>query len=349
MNHTGERNKSISFRSQLSGDILEFCTSENVTCALTIEAIVQVVSSLADYREEGLSLYPDVFICSDINRMCSMIQGGEFIKIGNGPISEETVKQALKKCAMLSINSWAIFFERDDTQMRYGLFSYCKLPLSLNPAEILIPGDASFPIIAAFQLAYDVVELRGSAGHRLQIQLAPVRPRSPSPLMALDALANVIALDAPADSSESIRAFFNRALNDIVRQTHGTLVAVVSKNRKMPPRTMRDGVILSPPFSITEKIRRYRNIKNDENMALLLSTESLIKGMLMTDGITLFRSDGSIMAYNIFIKGLGQFEFSGYIMGGSRRRTFERLAAMVPNQLKAAFIRSHDGHMECKV
>jgi hypothetical protein len=348
MNPVEDRNKSISFRSQLSGEILSFCTSENITCARTIQAIVQLVSSLADYREEGLSLYPDVFICSDISRMCSMLPGGELIEIGSGPISEETVKQTLKKCAMLAINSWAIFFERGDTQMKYGLFNYCKLPTSISPAEILlIPGDTSFPIIAAFQLAFDVVELRGSAGNRLQIQLTPIEPGSPSPLLSLDTLSKAIIADVPQDVLVPIRAFINRTLNDIVRQTHGTLVAVISRNRRMPPRTMRDGVILPTPFSITEKIRRYTNIKNDETMALLLSTESLIKGMLMTDGITLFRSDGSIMAYNIFIRGLGQLEFSG--MGGSRQRTFERLSTMVPNELKAAFIRSHDGQMECKV
>ncbi|MGO9572470.1 MAG: hypothetical protein ACLP5H_33555 [Desulfomonilaceae bacterium] len=350
MNQTGETNKSISFRSQLTGDIHEFCFSENVTCGRTVEAIVQLVSSLSDYREEGLSLYPDVYICSDISRMCSMLQGGDFIEIGSGSISDETVKQALKKCAMLAINSWAIFLERSDTQLKYGLFNYCKLPLSVSPVEILItPGDTTFPIIVAFQLASDVVELRGSAGHRLQIQFTPVRPGSPSPLIALDYLSNAITADVQPDSLPPIHAFVNRTLNDIVRQTHGTLVAVVSKKRRMPPRIMRDGVILSPPFSITEKIRRYTNIKNDETMALLLSTESLIKGMLMTDGITLFRSDGSIIAYNIFIKGLGQLESLVYVMGGSRRRTFERMAAMVPNELKAAFIRSHDGQMECKV
>jgi hypothetical protein len=63
---------------------------------------------LSRYREEGVPLFPQVFICDELEQMVRVLQGRETLRIGDGPRSRETMRRAIKQCAPLAQDGWAI-------------------------------------------------------------------------------------------------------------------------------------------------------------------------------------------------------------------------------------------------
>jgi hypothetical protein len=75
---------------------------------------------------------------------------------------------------------------------------------------------------------------------------------------------------------------------------------------------------------------------------------NLLQGMLATDGITVLRTDGAILAYNAFVR-LQQDEAgpARAAVGGARKRAHFVLRRLVDEgSLVAAFFRSADGPSE---
>ncbi len=344
-----EKKKLVNFRSHLLGEIVTFCGSEGITCVKTAESIVQLVSSLVHYREEGYSLFPKVFICSDFKTLYSIIKGSEKVDIGEGDISENTIKTALKRCAPLAVGGWSIFLERSESGFRYGLFSACTLPLSLSPYEILYEGDGpTFNVIIASQVSDDIIELWGNTGNQLQIHFSPIKENSSSPVQAIEKFSYAITKDVKKEIRKNAYRYVNHFLRSYMLRSHGTLAVAITKGHKKPPKIMRSGVIFTEPFSIADKIEKYEKLKNDEAMANLSETTKLVEGMLMCDGITVFKSDCSIIAYNVILKSSFENREKKTILGGARHQAFAKLSEKVPSELIAAFIRSQDGNMECR-
>jgi hypothetical protein len=66
--------------------------------------------------------------------------------------------------------------------------------------------------------------------------------------------------------------------------------------------------------------------------------------MVRSDGIIVFKNDGSIIAYRAFLK--LPATLTSPVTGGARRRTFEALRARIGKDLEAVFMASQDGHTE---
>lgn len=65
--------------------------------------------------------------------------------------------------------------------------------------------------------------------------------------------------------------------------------------------------------------------------------------MLGSDGIIVFKDNGSIVAYRTFLKLPATLTS---VTGGARRRTFEALKKLIGKDIQAAFMASQDGHTE---
>jgi hypothetical protein len=91
-------------------------------------------------------------------------------------------------------------------------------------------------------------------------------------------------------------------------------------------------------------VATYLRLRTEESRAAVQGRAQLLEGMLRTDGITVLRSDGAIVAYNVFVRhGPLPAALLGQPVGGARRRTFETLRSHVGAELSAAFYRSQDG------
>lgn len=337
--------RNISFRSVMRGEVDDFLHDEGLVCSATAASIVAVASRLATLREEGTPLWPEVYFCTSIDRLVAVLQGPEIVELGNGPHDETVVLRGLKECAPLATAGWVIFIERKEDRFKYGLFTPTNLPLSITPYEALVESPATeSTIIVVRRLAENCVEIKGSKGHRRCLYFSDRRPETPSPMLEIDKFCGAVTRDVAANWQEDVRRYFYRTLSELLLQGHGTLLVVQSRRRRKLPPNLADSIRLPNPISIADRVREYRAHKDDEALAKLVRAAALLKGMLGSDGIVVFRSDGSVIAYRAFLTPPRQSTAGA--TGGARRRTFELLRDRIGSDFEAVLMCSQDGNIE---
>ncbi len=336
--------QALTFRSQLHGGISDFLGDEGIKCAETSAAVVAVVAELSHYKEEGLQLSPEVYVCEDITRIATLLHKAEVVRLGSGRRSAAIALRALKECAPLADGGWAIFLERGATEFRYGVFRATNLPLALTPDEVLVgTGKSGVVAVVVEKIGDQCIELRGAMGNRRLVHFSAAREDTPSPTALLERFARAATARVRVRFRADTFRFLYRTLLTICQRPHG-LLAVVVRNATLPQR-LRDACMPEKPISLAASVEEYLSHRDEEGVGLLQGVAQLIAGMLRSDGIVVFRSDGSIVAYRAFLRsgveppGRGQ-------QGGSRRRTFEGLKQMVGHGVLAALIRSQDGDLD---
>ncbi|APZ95871.1 hypothetical protein [Fuerstiella marisgermanici] len=341
--------RTLTFRSQLKGELDDFLKDEGVECSRTCSALVAFAASLASYKEEGISLSPEVFFCDSVEEIAQFLPSSDFHRLGNGPQEDTTIRSALKECAPLARGGWSIFVERGDpTTFQYGVIASADVPFSLTLEEAII-GDTSESEIFALlirRVAENCVEIRGSNGHARCVFFSDLRYDSPNPAQTLATLARVLTSAVEGAGRDRTRRFLERCLFDSLNRSHGALIAVMSARRKKLPTKLRDAVQLDHPIDLVERVENFHKYGDSQSVARLESASALIEGMLASDGILIARTDGLIIAYRGFLQ-QSKTEAGTRIVGGSRRRTFGGLTQLVSkNDLVAAFFRSQDGDTE---
>lgn len=339
-------NKNVTFRSHLKGEIDDLLRSEGVTCAETCEAIVTLSAEMAHYHEEGVALFPEVFICDDINDLTKSLSGAEIIKIGEGVRSPATALKALKECAPLAIGGWSIYLGRGGSNFTYGVFRSINFPLSMTPSEILTEdGDSVIFILEARKISESCVELKGGKGNRICLFFSAEKAESPSPEIVLQRLSELIVNNVADNCQIETQRFIFRALSRLLPSAHGALIAVIPKQRSKLPDRLGDAVILEKPIEIASRVSEFMANEDVESLTRLQATEDILKGMLGSDGILLFRSDGSIFGYRAFLRPKKPIT-PGTTSGGARRRAYDGLKEFLNKPFSAVFFRSQDGHSE---
>jgi hypothetical protein len=339
--------KAVSFRSQLLGDISDFLRDEKMACDVTCQSLVEFVVSLSRYREEGVALYPQVFLCDNLSEMLRVVQGREYVELGTGPRDTAVARRALKVCAPLARLGWAVYIHRQEGSFSYGVFRVETLPMSLSPVDgLLVAGEHPFPVLMAVQLAENVVELRASSGRTLDIYLTDARTERDSPRTSIDDLVSAICSSVAVEHKEQAIGFFRNTLFGILQESHGALVAIVDSSSPTPALLTDDGVQLGPPVDVVGRIADYKLQGGTDAFAALQGAAVLIRGMMASDGITVFGNNGTVIAFNVFVK--HEVAVGRPPVGGARRRAFEVLKGAVGHGLVAAYYRSQDGRSECE-
>lgn len=343
----------IAFRHLLREELVLLLDEEGMHDEATADALVEVVTSLSRYHEEGTALFPLVFLCDDLHAFLATVGGEDPLRMGHGPRGVETVRRALKQCAPLAIEGWSIYLERraasagaEGGELRYGLFRTDAFVLRETPLEILrATSDPSLRALGVAQLGDSIVELRGASGSMRYVYLSGARSDAPPRPVLLRGLLSAIVRDVPEALAADTWTFYRRVFIDAMRTDHGSLVAVLPAGVEIPA-SFADGLHLEAPIDVARTIERYLGVRAETERARVQAQARLVASMLNVDGITLLRSDGAILGYNVFVRHSGDAPASPE--GGARRRTFVHLASQVGTTLAAAFYRSQDGHMECE-
>jgi len=69
--------ENITFRTQLIGSVTEFCQESRLTFLTNALHLVELIVLLARYQEEGVSLYPKLYLTNDRSTLNSMLPDGE--------------------------------------------------------------------------------------------------------------------------------------------------------------------------------------------------------------------------------------------------------------------------------
>jgi hypothetical protein len=295
--------------------------------------VCELVSLVVDYEEEGQPLFLDVFIAEDIVRLTSSIPQSFHMKLGVCSLSEEGVKQALKKTAPLVRTCWRMYFSLRENEFEYGLFRDSGHPLNA-PLEFVLPsGDVpDLRFIRVTKLGEDTVRVSSHCDTENIVHFTNARG-SEDTENSLGELAALICSNVLHPLGQSTETFLTQLLLKASRESHGLLIAVVkSKN----PVFLKDCVPLSPPISISAAVELVR--QDPVGLSELQALESLVIGMFGSDGIVVFNTQASVIAYNAFIK-----LRASTASGGARRRAYMALLAKLGHGVLGAFIQSEDG------
>ena len=337
--------RGLSFRSQIMGELHDFLLDERITCANTTSALVTIVAELANYTEEGEALTPDVYVCENVEQFTDVIPGVQIERLGEGPRSDETARKVLKDCAPLAREYWAIFIERSDGLFRYGIFSSPLLPLAMMPSESLLDARGDVCGILARQVGPSCVEVVGAQGNQRRLYFSAVRAEHPAPHAALGQLTQAIVRDIDDDeSAERTSRFLLRAITRAVRRSHGTLIAVLPNDGAHVPVSMASMLRLPTAMSAVELVDNYERNRNDENFDRLLAFSELLVGMISSDGIVVFTTNGALLGYRCtFAHDPDNEEALAAVVGGHRHMAYHAMTHLIGEGLSAVYIRSHDG------
>ncbi|MBN9682035.1 MULTISPECIES: hypothetical protein [unclassified Corallococcus] len=339
----------LSFRHLLTESVSAFLDEADMTCPQTADALSELLVTLSRYREEGALLFPTAFLGDDLGTMMEMLGGHDPIPLGSGPRNRATIQRALKQCAPLGQGRWwALYLVRDSAGLTYGIFRTDPFPLAETPLERLRHApDRGARVVGVLQLADNIIELRGGGGLCRHVYLSGARVDLEPPSVVLDALASAVTEQVLPSSREYARGFFQRVLFEVMQSSHGTLVAVLPRERAGSALFV-DGILLPRPMDVVALLDRHHATQDGSAASAVRAASQLLRGMMATDGITVLRADGCILGYNVFVRHPETLARQPGFFGGARRRTFEVLCAALGNELAAAFIRSQDGDVACR-
>ncbi len=340
--------KMISFRDYLQGS-LKHPAQLIRGVEHKVELLSEIVLHLANYQEEGTSLFPVVFVTDDKDRLLEDLQGKEAIAIGKGPNTRETFTRAFKSCAPLAEDRlWSVYMTTAGNAINYGIFRSDPSPLAPTIFERLRNlRQADGSILGITRLGGNFVEIRSSTGEYQYINVSGTPDDHYHPAHVIRSFVDNVSRDVAPDIKPMLQSFYYRLGMDILHGTHGSLIAIVSKGQEIPD-LLQDGIHLKPHIKIAETIALIAlSPQNREPYLRLLSYGQLLRKLTWMDGITLLDTEGGILAYNCFVRSLDARP-QDKVIGGARLRAYEVLQRHVPHVLTGAFYKSQDGMIKFK-
>ncbi len=344
--------RTVSFRALLKGTVSDFLIKEEMHCPNTEEGLLELIVALSSYTEEGQPLFPQVVLCNDLEITLRLLQCSDPLNIGSGPRDEATMIEALKRCAPLAHDDWAVFLLRLEDRIEYGVFRIPYSPTALDIRDTIkeLIGESESPnIILATQLADKAVELMGTRSGILNVYLSAKPEDSPSPRNAIDDLVVSCCADVSPGIRDQLQSFLRTTLSVAIHHSHGALLVVLPQGQN-PKDITSDGVLFESPISLSQIVDSYESQPNDLNLATLVAYRNLLIGMLNCDGIVMIDSQCQLIGYNLFVKIEDHAEAQSRgnrPEGGARHRAYGSLKVLQSKKvIKACFIHSSDGSSE---
>jgi hypothetical protein len=340
-------------RESLLGMVVTHLGKGNVTCGVTHQIGCELVALLSAYREEDRRLFPEVYLLGpyEDDLLPALAPGTSILQLGEEPLNSDpqaTARKAaiacLKVCAALAIEGWCVYLRRESERCAYGLFRPAAETYAAGAEATL--SASGLPAALLRNSAENTVEIINSAGERLEISLTTATPSAGATSGQIVAFARVACSEVPEAGRERAMAYLGRLLTDHLRTSHGALLGVVPFLKKVDRGKFSDGVILAEPIPLVATMLTAAAERSTSAARLLRSQESLLRGMIASDGVTILGTDGSIKAFRVFVHPPHRRAGHGHVAGGARIRAFEVLRGYVPKVLSGALFRSQDGRTE---
>jgi hypothetical protein len=341
--------KTVTFRSQTQGTIADFIEDEGLICQASQGILSLLAGELLRYRDEGVELSPTILYCAEAESVLKSFPGSVRYQIGTDQLSPNSMKRILKDCAPLATDSWCIFIERvSSSDLVYGVFDYPALPTAL-PIDDAIQNEQGIFCLLLRKTSPTTIEMKGSKGNAVSLVFSTTREEASTlgdPTSEFSAVCCSGLTDAnDIDELRHFEPYFSRLIRTALNQSHGALLACASGPVIETVAELQDGIPLAPKLDFFDAFRAYRQIGSASALLKLRSCESLLGGILQSDGITLFDPLGCVTAYRVFYRANGSqiATSSPAPVGGARRRAFEGTKGLVGTHLLSVLFRSQDG------
>lgn len=331
-----------SLREYLQGSLTDFAESCQMPNFVTTTTLTSLVVALADLREEGALLIPEIYLCDDLDEALQLLPVKDALLIGEQNEPAKAVAEAVKKCSPLAIEGWCIYVTKKESAYQFGIFRGSLSPLSIPVDQTLFSEPRQLiKLVRLFRTASGCVELRNHRGMVCSMLLNDKPATSPLPQAYTSALVGLVCKDLDDAVKESSRTYLEKTIRAALNSCHGTIIAVAKS--KSVPRFLSDGIVLKTPLDFASAVRQLL-LENTDAAAErgLVASAALIKGMISSDGITVFNKAGCLIAYNCFI--ISPNKVAGrVVIGGARTRAYEALKAKIGKGIDGVFVQSQDG------
>jgi hypothetical protein len=329
-------------REYLQGNLTDFAEGCGMPELVTASTLTSLVVALADLREEGTVLIPEVYLCDDLDATLKLLPVKETIAIGKQVQAPQAIAEALKKCAPLANAGWCIYIARSTDHYSFGLFRGSLNPISISVDQTLLSEPRqTLPLVMLTRTATGCVELRNHKGEIYSMLLNDKPASSPPPQAYTKELVALICKDVDDETREAFRTYLEKTIRTALNSCHGTIIAVV-KGRNVP-RFLSDGVVLQAPVDVASAVKEILETNSDDGAQhKLTAISTLVRGMISSDGITIFNKVGCLIGYNCFIASPNKVA-GKVVIGGARTRAYEALKAKVGKQIEGVFMQSQDG------
>lgn len=329
-----------SLREYLQGNLVDFAERCEMQNFATPQALTSLVVTLADLREEGVVLIPEIFLCDSLDETLKLLPVKEVLQIGRQKDPSKAIAEAVKKCAPLAIGGWCIYVARDTENYVFGVFRGSLGPLSIPVEQTLFTEPReTINLVRLLRTASGCIEIRNHRGDVYSMLLSDRPTTSPLPHANAKDLVSQICAHVKDDIRESTTTYLEKTVRLALNACHGAIIVALKGSRL--PAFLADGVVLQRPLDVSDAVRKLRN-GDTEAEHVLNANAALIKGMISSDGITVFDSSARLIAYNCFIASPNKVA-GKVVIGGARTRAFEALASKVGKQLAGVFMQSQDG------
>lgn len=337
-------------RDSLLGMVTDHLRKGAIDCGPTCDVGCELVALLAAYREEERRLYPQVCLVGphELDILRSLAPGiVPPLVIGKIEAREprRVASSALKHCATLATESWRVFIRRIGTDYEYGLFCADGESYSTDLENNL--AVSGYPAALLRHSAENTVEIINSSKGRLEISLTTASPTTSTLSSRVSDFARAACFDVAEPSREAASLYLAQFLAGALRGSHGALLAVTPAKKPLNRTYFGDGILLAEPVPLIQARLDAAETKKVGESARLRSMESLVRGMIESDGVTIFGTDGTVQAFRVFVQKKGRG--STVSSGGARSRAYEVLRGHVGKALAAALFRSQDGRTESEV
>lgn len=325
---------SVTLRAYLMGSLTDLVESAELGAIGKTSVISELVSLFVDYKEEGASLFLDVFVTDDLPQLLAMIPESNHLRLGSCTPDEHGVVSAVKKAAPLVRGSWKMYLSPNKAELDFGVFRDSGHPLNVSVGFGLQSGgvgEARF--IRVMKLTRDAVLVSTHDGKQTVVHFSNAKQGVEQVERTLDSLAELICSDIEGKLGQSSKTYLAALLHKAVQDSHGLLIAVV---KKKIPAFLSDSVELDPPLDLRFSVEGV--LKDASAMPVLYALEGLVLGMFASDGIVIFDTRARLLAYRAFTK-----LKAASTGGGARRRAYEVLCEKVGHGLEGAFFQSQDG------
>lgn len=306
---------------------------------------------LAAYREEDVPLYPSVFVLPAVSQLAALAPATKRLVVGTEALTTISAPTILKNCAPLAQNGWSIFVGKSEppTQFEYGVFRSLAHTFATSAVETMVQDAGDSPVLVIRNRGHLVVELRNAKNQVFTASLTSALAAESHFVQHIGTF--VEALTSEASSPTAVlpfKPYASRFLADVLQRCHGTLCAVHRHQRGAArPDQFSKSIWLKEPLQWLAAHSEAVAHQTAESLSSLQAIESLISGMIHSDGVVIFGTDGSILGYRAFLNSTDGERQQQETEGGGRLRTYALMRGRLGGDFRAVFFRSQDGATKC--
>ncbi len=306
--------------------------------------LVNFISQMGNYEEEGQKIRPQLLFTSDINIISRALPNSYTINMFDDE-TETMFAQRMKSLSSFCKNEWTIYINVKENLISYGIIKTCNSIKDNTLETFLLTNETlkekpKFYAFLVYPLNSYTVTLKSVKNSILNINFSLETRKVVSWREEISEFidASFSKLRTTKKKLKEIKTMFTNIFDRALKNINGAICVVVDKDY-VDKGFLSDGIWLKEPIEFSKLFLQTKSYNEQK----LLSVSELFIAMLNYDGITVVDNLGRIRAYNCFVETSMNNEKN--ILGGARKRATYTIINSKVKKIIGVYFQSHEGEM----